>query len=64
MKRKRYSAGEVRFRIGKQDLERLEWLLDREDTDNISALLRSLIRHEHDRLQQLEQLSDLFEKGK
>lgn len=52
MKRRKLSAGEVRFRIGKQDLERIEWLLKYhpQEYTTISALIRALIAREHEAL--------------
>ena len=52
MKRKRYSAGEVRFRISKADHDRIEWLLEHHpDGAALSNLLRILILREYERLQ-------------
>ena len=54
MKRKRrYSAGEVRFRASKADLTRIEWLLEHhpDESSNTSQLLRILILREYERLQ-------------
>jgi hypothetical protein len=47
--RKRLAAGEIRFRVSKDDLQRLERLQDFYE-QNASELLRNLIRREHDRL--------------
>lgn len=52
-KRKRYSQGEVRFRVSKTDLERIAWLLNHapEQINTTSALIRTLIFREYERLQ-------------
>lgn len=52
MKRKRLSAGEIRFRISKLDLERIEWLVENhpDEHNTVSALLRSLVSDEYNRL--------------
>lgn len=49
---KRMTAGEVRFRISKNDLERLEWLITNhpDEHQTVSALLRALITNEYNRL--------------
>lgn len=51
MKRKRMSAGEIRFRISKNDYDRIEWLMKNhpDDLPTVSALLRSLITYEYSR---------------
>lgn len=55
-------AGEIRFRVSKNDLERLEWLIDNhpDEHNTTSALVRSLISNEYNRLKD----SPLFAKGK
>ena len=52
-RRKRYTAGEIRFRTAPQDQQRIDWLLENhpDATDNVSALLRILILREYERLQ-------------
>ena len=63
MKRKRLSAGEIRFRISKIDLERIDWLIKNhpDEHDTVSALLRSLISKEVERLKtQSGLLNDLI----
>ena len=52
-RRKRYTAGEIRFRTSKADQERIDWLLENHPdlTDTISALIRMLILREYERLQ-------------
>lgn len=52
-RRKRYSAGEIRFRTAKPDQDRIDWLLDNhpDQAPTISALIRILILREYERLQ-------------
>lgn len=54
-KRKRFSAGEVRFRVSKEDLERINWLLEHASIAHpnytLSAIVRTLILREYERLQ-------------
>jgi hypothetical protein len=45
MKRKRLTS-EIRFRVSKQDLERINWLLERDQYRTVSSLLRSMIYEE------------------
>lgn len=49
VKRRRLSAGEVRFRISRIDQERIEWLIKNHPDQHatVSALLRALIAREH-----------------
>lgn len=42
-KRSKLSAGEIRFRVSKVDLERIEWLLAHSNHYSVSDLLRTLI---------------------
>lgn len=53
MKRKRFAAGEIRFRVSKPDIDRLAWLVDNhpDQTHTISSLIRTLILREYERLQ-------------
>lgn len=53
MPRKRYDKGEIRLRVSSADLARLTWLLDHhpDHTQTISALIRTLILREFERLQ-------------
>lgn len=50
MKRKRFSAGEIRFRASKNDLDRIDYLLKDQDDASVSALMRRLIAAEVARL--------------
>ena len=52
-RRKRYNAGEIRFRTAKPDQERIDWLLDNhpDQMTTVSSLLRILILREYERLQ-------------
>lgn len=50
MKRKRFSAGEIRFRASKNDLDRIDYLLKDLDDASVSALMRRLIAAEVARL--------------
>lgn len=56
---KRMDRGEVRFRISREDQERLEWLMIHSDHRTTSELLRALIATEYDRLQD-KSLQDLL----
>lgn len=52
--RKRYTAGEIRFRTSPKDQQRIDWLLENhpdQATKTISNLLRHLILREYERLQ-------------
>ena len=49
MRPKRKSAGEVRFRVSKDDLKRIDYLMSYLEHDSISALIRSLITNEYKR---------------
>jgi hypothetical protein len=51
--RKRYTAGEIRFRTSASDQKRIDWLLENhpDQSSTISALLRILILREYERLQ-------------
>jgi hypothetical protein len=51
--RKRYTAGEIRFRTAAQDQKRIDWLLENHPDvpPTISSLLRILILREYERLQ-------------
>lgn len=51
--RKRYSAGEIRFRTSSADQKRIDWLLENhpDQSATISSLLRILILREYERLQ-------------
>lgn len=49
-KRKPLSAGEIRFRVSRTDLDRIEALLTNSHTESISALLRTLIYEAYCRL--------------
>ena len=55
MSRKRFTAGEIRFRTAPTDQQRLDWLLDNHPdpsiNQNLSALIRLLILREYERLQ-------------
>lgn len=51
MKRKRLSAGEIRFRVSKNDLERIEWLLTEHQAQSVSSMLRNMIYEEWRRMQ-------------
>ena len=52
-KRKRFAAGELRLRVSESDLDRVAWLIDNhpDQTLTISALIRTLILREYERLQ-------------
>lgn len=52
-RKKRYNAGEIRFRTAKPDQQRIDWLLDNhpDHMPTVSALLRILILREYERLQ-------------
>lgn len=52
-RRKRYTAGEIRFRTAKPDQDRIDWLLDNhpDQASTISQLIRILILREYERLQ-------------
>jgi hypothetical protein len=53
--KRRRLTGEIRFRISKEDLARLQWLLENapiaHPSPNVSAVLRTLILREYERLQ-------------
>lgn len=51
--RKRYTAGEIRFRTSPTDQQRIDWLLENhpDQSPTISDLLRRLILREYERLQ-------------
>ena len=51
--RKRYFAGEIRFRTSKNDQTRIDWLLEHhpDQSTTVSSLLRILILREYERLQ-------------
>lgn len=53
MSRKRFNAGEIRFRTAKTDQERIDWLLENfpDRYTNISAMIRLLILREYERNQ-------------
>lgn len=59
MKRKRLSAGEVRFRTAKVDLDRLAWLLKYHPNEyrTASDLLRALIAREYEALSNVHTLN-------
>lgn len=52
-RRKRFTAGEIRFRTAKADQDRIDWLLDNHPLQppTISELIRNLILREYERLQ-------------
>lgn len=50
MRRKRLAAGEIRFRVSKDDLKRIDYLMTYMDEyQSISQLIRSLIGDEYKR---------------
>lgn len=51
--KKRYTAGEIRFRCGPNDQKRIDWLLEHhpDQSTTVSSLLRILILREYERLQ-------------
>lgn len=55
-KRRKLSAGEIRFRVSKRDLVQVKWIMKQHEGSNqvgyqsISALLRSLISQEFVRM--------------
>jgi len=52
MKKRRYTAGEIRCRTSATDQHRIRWLLaNHPDVNTVSALLRILILREYERLQ-------------
>jgi len=52
MKKRRYTAGEIRCRTSATDQHRIQWLLaNHPDVNTLSALLRILILREYERLQ-------------
>lgn len=53
MKRKRLT-NEIRFRVSKKDLERIDYILKDQDDTTISALLRTLIQQEYGRRMTVE----------
>lgn len=52
-RRKRFAAGEIRFRTAKIDQERIDWLLANHPTlpSTVSELMRGLLLREYERLQ-------------
>ena len=51
--KKRYTAGEIRFRTSPTDQKRIDWLLENhpDQSTTVSSLLRILILREFERLQ-------------
>jgi Arc/MetJ-type ribon-helix-helix transcriptional regulator len=50
--KRRLSAGEIRFRVSKKDLERIQLLIDNGEHGSVSALLRTLIYKEAARVEE------------
>ena len=48
MRRKRLAAGEIRFRVSRDDLKRLDWLTANTDHASVSNMLRVLIKRYYD----------------
>lgn len=43
MRRKSLAAGEIRFRVSKDDRKRIDWLLANTDHQSASSMIRTLI---------------------
>jgi hypothetical protein len=48
MRRKRLAAGEIRFRVSKDDLKRIDWLLQHTDHQTVSSMIRTLIKNHYE----------------
>ena len=53
MKRQRLSAGEIRFRVSRDDKKRIDWLLENTEHQSISTMIRSLIYIYHEKQKEL-----------